>query len=38
LGVEGKFRSNVIWILPDFILGLTPAQVVEMVRRNNGRR
>lgn len=35
---DGKFRSNVIWILPDFILGLTAAQVVDLVRRSNGRR
>ena len=35
---EGKFCSNVVWILPDSILGLTAKNVVGVVRASNGRR
>lgn len=33
---HGRFRSNVVWILPDWLLALTVDMVKEMVARANG--
>jgi hypothetical protein len=35
---RGKFRSNVIWVMPDWLGTLTVAEVQAMVARANGRR
>lgn len=35
---QGKFRSNVIWVMPDELGELTVADVQAMVARANGKR
>lgn len=35
---RGKFRSNVIWVMPDRLSALTVADVQAMVARANGKR
>ena len=35
---HGKFRSNVIWVMPDWLGSLTIADVQAMVARSNGKR
>lgn len=35
---HGKFRSNVIWVMPDWLATLTVADVQAMVARSNGKR
>jgi hypothetical protein len=35
---RGKFRSNVIWVMPDWLGTLTVADVQAMVARANGKR
>jgi len=35
---RGKFRSNVIWVTPDWLGALTVADVQAMVARANGKR
>jgi hypothetical protein len=32
----GKYHSNVVWLMPEGILSLTPDEVRELVRRSNG--
>lgn len=34
---QGKFRSNVIWVIPDDLATLAAAQVRDMVDHANGR-
>ncbi len=34
---RGKFRSNVIWLVPDVLGALTVAEVQTLVARANGR-
>ena len=34
----GKYRSNVVWLMPDWLSRLTPGQVRAMVTAANGRR
>jgi hypothetical protein len=33
---RGKYRSNVIWLMPDWLAGLTVESVKSMVERGNG--
>jgi hypothetical protein len=33
---RGKYHSNVIWLMPDWLDALTSAQVKSMVERGNG--
>ena len=33
---RGKYRSNVIWLMPDWLGGLTVESVKNMVERGNG--
>ena len=35
---RGKFRSNVIWLLPDWLATLTVADVQALVARANGKQ
>ena len=35
---RGRFVSNVIWLLPDQLRELTPANIVWLVERSNGKR
>jgi hypothetical protein len=35
---RGNFRSNVIWILPQYLASLTPDYVRDLVSRANGER
>jgi hypothetical protein len=35
---RGKFRSNVIWLMPDWLGALSVADVRAMVARANGKR
>jgi len=35
---RGKYRSNVVWILPEYLGSLTPGQVRSLVSRANGDR
>jgi hypothetical protein len=35
---HGKFHSNVIWVMPDWLGALTVADVQAMVARANGKR
>jgi hypothetical protein len=35
---DGKFRSNVVWVMPDQLAQLTVEDVQAMVRRANGSR
>jgi len=35
---RGKFRSNVVWLIPDWLATLTVADVQAMVARANGER
>jgi len=34
---HGKFHSNVIWVMPDWLSTLTVADVRAMVARSNGK-
>lgn len=34
---RGKFRSNVVWLMPDWLGVLTTADVVALVNRANGK-
>ena len=36
-GPDGRFCSNVIWLHPDHILGVTSQSILAMVRRSNGK-
>jgi hypothetical protein len=35
---RGKYRSNVIWVVPGFLRSLTPDDVRSLVSRANGER
>jgi hypothetical protein len=35
---QGRFRSNVVWVMPEHLGTLTVADVESLVRRANGRR
>jgi hypothetical protein len=35
---RGKFRSNVVWLLPDLLASFTPADIHALVARANGDR
>lgn len=35
---SGSFCSNVVWLLPDGIMSLTPACIQKLVARSNGRK
>lgn len=35
---RGRFRSNVVWLLPDQLGSLTVDEVQTLVRRSNGKR
>lgn len=35
---HGKFRSNVIWLMPDQLRSLTASEVQALVKRSNGKR
>jgi len=35
---RGQFRSNVVWLMPDQLRELTPANVRWLVERSNGNR
>jgi len=35
---QGKFRSNVVWLMPDWLATLTVADVQALVARANGKR
>jgi hypothetical protein len=35
---QGKFRSNVIWVMPDWLFSLTVGEVQALVARANGKR
>ncbi len=35
---RGKFRSNVVWVMPDALMSLTVADVQALVARANGAR
>jgi hypothetical protein len=35
---RGKYCSNVVWILPEYLGSLTPGQVRSLVSRANGDR
>lgn len=34
---RGKFRSNVIWLMPEWLAALTPEEVTRMVEASNGK-
>lgn len=35
---RGKFRSNVVWVMPDALMALTVADVQALVARANGAK
>lgn len=35
-GPDGRFRSNVVWVHPDDVAGLTVDAVTALVKRSNG--
>jgi hypothetical protein len=35
---RGQFRSNVVWVLPQYLASLTPDDVRDLVSRANGER
>ncbi len=35
---QGKFRSNVVWLMPQWLGALTVADVESLVSRANGRK
>ena len=35
---QGQFRSNVVWVMPDQLRGLTASDVRSLVGRANGKR
>lgn len=35
---RGRFRSNVIWVMPDWLGALTVADVQALVARSNGKQ
>ena len=35
---RGKYRSNVVWVLPEYLGSLTPVAVRAMVSRASGER
>jgi len=35
---QGKFRSNVVWLMPDWLGSMTVADVVSLVNQANGKR
>lgn len=35
---QGKYHSNVIWVLPQYLGSLTPGDIRAMVSRSNGKR
>jgi len=35
---RGRFRSNVVWLMPDWLATLTVPDVQAMIARANGRR
>ncbi len=34
---RGKYRSNVVWLMPCSLAGLTPGRVRALVARSNGK-
>jgi hypothetical protein len=34
---KGKYRSNVVWLMPGWLKGLTAAKVRRLVEQSNGR-
>jgi hypothetical protein len=34
---RGEYRSNVVWVLPEYLGALTPANVRDLVARANGK-
>lgn len=34
----GRFRSNVVWLMPDELRSLTVTQARKLVQRSNGKR
>jgi hypothetical protein len=34
---RGKYRSNVVWVLPEYLSALTPANVRYLVAQANGK-
>ena len=35
---KGKYRSNVVWIMPQYLAALTPGDIGWLVSRANGER
>lgn len=35
---RGRFRSNVVWLMPDWLATMTVADVQAMIARANGKR
>jgi len=35
---RGQFCSNVVWVMPDHLRGLTPEDIRGLVERANGKR
>jgi hypothetical protein len=35
---QGRYRSNVVWVMPEYLDSLTPADVHALVARANGER
>jgi hypothetical protein len=33
---RGKYRSNVVWIMPEHLASLTPGEIRDLVARANG--
>ena len=33
---SGEYRSNVVWLMPEWLEGLTPGKVKRLVARSNG--
>jgi hypothetical protein len=36
--VQGKYRSNVVWVMPEYLASLTPGDIRALVSRANGER
>ena len=35
---RGKFRSNVVWLMPDWLATLTVGKIRELVAESNGKQ
>ena len=35
---QGKYRSNVVWVMPEYLGALTPGDIRALVARANGER